>query len=152
MNAIVRNEMALYLRIQPGDGTIYTAMVCSYPDNDPDNMYLAIGAGDNIDGGYFMRRSSLIKLARRLLAIDNDQEMTSFLKNDHYINYWLSHYKGYDWTGIVGVLAGMVMALSSNNLNTSLKIIGGIYHSEHDLVRGNLVYWLARHDNKVGKE
>ena len=142
MRTIVNSGTAHYLKFQPGDGTIYTVMYSRYPDSsDKDNLYVAIGAGNEIAGGYLMRRSSLRKLAQRIMATDDGEYLPKFLKEDHYIQYWLSHFDGFTWTGVVAVLFGMVLEVSTEALELSLEIIGDIHHNNHNDVFRDLLYW-----------
>ena len=69
---LVKEGFACYYVIEPGDGTRYTAFYVADPDSDPDNMYIAVGPGQSITGGYLIRRSSVRRLAQRILDAAKD--------------------------------------------------------------------------------
>ena len=148
MQTITKSREGVYIKFQPGDGTIYTAFHVYEPDSDPDNMYVAIGSGDEIEGGYFMRRSSLRELAKRLMESNENESLIKFLQGDHFVRYWLSHFKGRDWTGTVAILFGMVLTVSTEDLGESLKIIGDIYRNNHEDVYGDLLHWTQQSEEK----
>ena len=152
MRHLIRESLAVYYQIQPGDGTRYTAFYVSRPDNDPDNIYVAVGSGQYIQGGYLMRRSSLRNLAERLYKPARDQErLDQWLKEDHYINYWNPHFKVYaeysevNWTTMMAVLFGLAMTMSPDeeDIELTLKFIGDVYHDRYTEVAVTLLEWLA---------
>ena len=148
---LIKEAFACYSIIEPGDGTRYTAFYVPMPDDDPDNMYVALGPASHLVGGYLIRRSSLKKLAARIYKAAKEEgvSLSSLLMNDHYVGYWSPHFKamakyiGNDWTTIAAVLYGLVQALSpvDEDSDLSLKFIGDVYKNRTVAVVTTLAMW-----------
>jgi len=151
INTLIKEEFAVYFVIEPGDGTRYSAFYVPEPDNDPDNVYIAIGPGSHIIGGYFMRRSSLKQLALRIydMAKNKERSFSSALMVDYYIGYLASHLKvsgrnvNPDWDVIAAALFGIALTLSptTEDTETALKFIGDVYRNRHVEIIATLVEW-----------
>lgn len=127
-----------YMKFQPGDGTIYTVLYGTMVD-DPDNMYIAIGPGDSIQGGYFFRKSSVEKLADRMVnwIYDDGRPLAQFMTEEYYVDYQhtkLAIYGGNRWTTAVAVLFAMVYAMGNVAYDKHLNVIGHVYRNNREEV------------------
>ena len=142
MKAIVTHLTGFhYMKFQPGDGTLYTVLFGNMA-RVPDNMYIAIGSGDHIKGGYFFRRSSVEELAYDMIEwMDKDgRPLTQFVSEYPYFDY--QHGKinihnqgsGGNWTSVVAVLFALVYALGDITNDTHLNFIGDVYLNRQENV------------------
>ena len=149
---IVKDRIATYMIFEPGDGTRYTAFIVEYPDDyGGDSLYVAIGAGDKVKGGYFLRRSNLESLGKDIMTMNEDeQSIQELLLEHHYTNYWQGHLKLNRWTTVVGILLGMVFVLCTESFDTGIDFIGRVYHNDYDTVYGDLLHWSREREKQNG--
>ncbi len=137
MKTIVRHQTNFnYMKFQPGDGTIYTVLFGRMVD-DTDNMYIALGSGDHIRGGYFFRISSVAELAREMIKwiVSDRGPLTQFVREYHYFEYQHSKLniftreEGNTWTTAVAVLFALVFALGDVSNSEHLSLISYVYYN-----------------------
>lgn len=119
-----------YVKFQPGDGTIYTAL---YGWLGNDNWYIAIGSGDYIRGGYFFRESSAHRLLVDLVKwIDEGKLPLQFVQEYHLFAYHTTKInmfvdKDFDWTVAVAVLFSVIISHTSVSRTNAFDLIKAIY-------------------------
>ena len=113
MEPIIKLEEGFqYMKFQPGDGTMYTAI---FGNIDNDNMYIALGPGDMIQGGYFFRRSS----ARSMLVALREWVEGGGMPREFVQDYHLFHYHAtkvnnkFNWTVAVFVFLSALLTVTS---------------------------------------
>ena len=111
----MRDKNAEFLEIEPGDGSRYQVMIAERNNK----LYVAIGPGDVIRGGYWMP-----------LDIDEIEKIVSSgrILNHHFIQYWgyhagIAHY----WTAAVAVLCGYFYLTQQEKWTESIPRIGDLY-------------------------
>ena len=137
-----------YAKFQPGDGTIYTVL---FGDTDEDNMYIALGSGDYIQGGYYFRRSSARELAqnmiRTILHGTETDTLPKFTQEYHLFSYQATKFYALagdrkpSWTLAVIVLFSVVLALGDPLMDADLKFIGHVYRDDRDAVMALFHKW-----------
>ena len=131
-----------YVKFQPGDGTLYTAM---YGQADGENLYIALGSGDGILGGYFFR----IESAREMLVelkkwIDTGKTSLEFVQQYHWISYIRSHMRSdnpHEWTVIVMCLFAAIVAYADPSNGEAYGLIPAVYCNQDSLVLEWLEEW-----------
>ena len=143
MRAIVNYESNFnYMKFQPGDGTIYTVLWGNQVGADDDNMYIALGSGDFIQGGYYFRRSSAIELAKEMSKwiLNEVAPLPAFTQNYHLFDYQATKFYALagrrepEWTLAVIVLFSVVLALGDVSNGEHLSFISYVYHDEQQEV------------------
>lgn len=142
MKAIVDGkEYFTYMKLQPGDGTLYTVI---FGIVDDDNLYLAIGPGDYIAGGYFFRASSSYMMLEELhqWIINDKGTLFEFLDNYHWINYMEGKFfDGHSWTPKIACLVAAVIQHADASNSESYELINAIDHNDSERVLGWLKEW-----------
>lgn len=131
--------------IEPGDGTRYTAVTARIEQGSEKYIYIALGAGDTIRGGYYLPINQLTFLFDALL--EHQDRMLSFLLHDsHIVGYFQSKTGLHDWTAIVGVLTALTFTLSKS-IRDDLAIIGHIYHNRFNEALNIMEHWAKGIEN-----
>ena len=147
MRAVVNHlDNFHYMKFQPGDGTIYTVL---WGDTDNDNIYIALGSGDYIQGGYYFRRSSAIELAEEMAKwITNEvASLPAFTQDYHLFDYQatkfysLANNREAEWTLAVIVLFSVVIALGRPTNEQDLNFIGQVYRDDGQAVLDTFERW-----------
>ena len=130
-----------YIKFQPGDGTIYTAM---YGQVKGDNFYIALGAGDNTRGGYFYRKSSAEHMIIDLVKwIEDGKSPMGFTHDYHLFHHAASktnvfmESRAIDWTVIATVLFAAIVTLADPSNGESYGLIPAVYHNDS----GAIIKW-----------
>ena len=138
MECISGLSPACYFVLQPGDGTRYTVMTMD--SHGDDGIYIAIGAGDVICGGYFLPKKEAIALLDDLYRHEGDEHLTAFAIGHHVTDYWRSHITTdlTRWTAAVAVLVASVLTYRS--LDVAIKedlfrVIAAVYRNKPDEVK-----------------
>ena len=143
---VVEQDNFHYMKLQPRDGTLYT-VIYGYMKNSPDNMYIAIGPGDMVRGGYFFRLSS-----GRQLALDMHEYIQNGGKNLH--SFMLEHHLyGYHatklmdagkWTRCVAILLSLVLP----NNDFDFPFIGDVHNNDIQAVEATIGDWLRNKEER----
>lgn len=126
---------ARFLQIQPGDGTRYTIMLSSM--NTDGSYFVAIGPGDSVSGGYWVRQTSLNNFMmdiKEYLHIDTNTRfgVVSAITEHHYVNYWTEHTNIKNlWTSAVAIISAWVMlTYQEQSWPTMLRLSGLLYNGK----------------------
>jgi len=137
-----------YLKFQPGDGTLYTAIYGIPNQYDSDNLYLAIGSGDGITGGYFFRASSAKEMLADLQkAIEKKTNLNVWARAYPWTQYIRTHLRNtHEWTAIVACLLVVVLFFGSERpvpTDEDLRLIEYVYRNMPDRVMALVRKWDA---------
>ena len=147
MRAVVKYQDNFhYMKFQPGDGTIYTVL---WGDTDNDNMYIALGSGDYIQGGYYFRRSSAVELAQEMAnwIVNEIASLPQFTQDYHLFDYQATKFyalagrRKAEWTLAVIVLFSVVIALGRPTNEQDLNFIGHVYRNDGQAVLDTFERW-----------
>ncbi len=134
-----------YMKFQPGGGTIYTVL---WGDTDDDNMYIALGSGDYIQGGYYFRRSSAIELAQEMAKwiVNEVAPLPAFTQDYHLFGYHATKFYALsnrepEWTLAVIVLFSVVIALGRPTNEQDLNFISQVYRDDRQAVLDTFERW-----------
>ena len=150
MDAIIRYESDFhYLKFQPGDGTMYTAVYgdLTDPEERYGNIYVAVGSADYIRGGYMLRHTSLYEMLLELRKwIDADKLPIGFVKKYHLFAYFdtkmsYGQTRNATWTDKMAVLLAAVITWGTGRVREDLKFIGHVYYNHNSEILALLDEW-----------
>jgi hypothetical protein len=123
--------------LQPGDATRYTCVVSDVGKA----VYVAIGAGDSIVGGYELQDFQARHILERLgdeVGKDNP-DFIDALRDVGHIHYWKSHTEvKNEWTAMVACLVASIMTAGYLFDEAQTDLIGGVYKQDRDIVTNAL--------------
>lgn len=141
-----------YMKVQPGDGTIYTMIFGDGVGGDHDNLYIAMGPGEKVVHGYFFRKSAAREMLRELVKwIRDGKSPWEFAREYHLFGYHASHSpRGDNWETTVMVLMSVVLTeVDVYDLATSppysqvFCLIEGVYNDDPQLIEIWVSYYTS---------
>lgn len=142
MDTICFSRDAKLLKIQPGDATVYTLFVDYDYGDENDAPFLAIGAGNVIEGGYPVPLDNLVAFWDDMLDIlksasHAENRFQEYVAIDHlmdheFVSYWRGHANIKNrWTAIVALLAFFIIRAEPENLWPKyITAIANIYYCQ----------------------
>jgi hypothetical protein len=108
---------------EPGDATRYRV----FYSMDAGSIYIAIGAGDIVDGGYPLQ---VDQLAYEFAMIKGEKTTPASLLDSHLIGYWRGHMRGDvdKWTATVAIILAAVILFGDMEDEQHMRLPGLLYH------------------------
>lgn len=140
MKHLALSRPAQLVRVRPGDGTVYTLMIDLTEWDDKQPPWVAVGAGDCIEGGYVVPPEGLawfvnetLNELRRQLGTDT-LHMVTHLLNHEFVNYWCEHANIRNrWTAVVALLTTWIVHTQPwPRWDACVGAIGDIYYGNYE--------------------